>query len=350
MKRKNLIQVVLACLLAAVIIVAFGCSGGTSGETENQSESNEEVFRWTFQIWDSSLMEIGAESQVEMVERIRERSNGRLIIDLAVAGSLGYNGFDHHKVTSDGLVEMGEIMGAALIEVPEFGLFSHMMFFKSIQDVYKAADFVMPELEKALEEKWNVKLLGLSGRPPNLLHSTNKPFPTYESLRGATIRAWYPAMTEWVEEVGAIPVVTASSEIYTALSTGVIEANFSSPITQVDRKHYEVCEYTSTWPVTPVLHVVVVNRDAFNKLPNDLQKILVEEVHAERMRIRERTMDSETVYLKELSNLGVTIVEVPEEELAKGREAGKRVRERWLAEQPERIVNMHDEIIELLGY
>jgi TRAP-type C4-dicarboxylate transport system substrate-binding protein len=350
LKRRFVISLVLVCFVV-VGIIGTGCTAKNENASGTQNSESQKVYRWRYQIWDPSLNEIGAQSQLEMCERIKERSNGRLIIDVHVSGSLGYNGFDHHKVTSDGLIEMGEVLIPAMAELPEFALFTNLMYFKNLQDVYTAADAVMPELKNAMENKWNLVMLGLSGRPADILHSTKRPFSTLDSMKGAKIRSFSSMSTLWLEEIGAVAVVTPASEIYTALATGVVEGNFASPITHIDRKQYEVCQYTNLWPVSPVLHAVFVNRDAFNSLPSDLQEILVEEVQKERANIREKTINSDKPALEKLQNEhGVTIVEISEEELTKGREAGARVLNKWLAEQPERVSEMLNKIEEILGY
>jgi TRAP-type C4-dicarboxylate transport system substrate-binding protein len=264
-----------------------------------------------------------------MAKAISERSGDRLHIDVSPSGVLGYSGFTHHRVTGEGLLEMGETVSAAAIEVPAFGAFSHVWLFKNAEDAMKGWNAVKPELDQAAG-KFNTKVLAAMFRPLDVLHTTKRPFPTLESFKGAKIRSWHPLLSDWLKEAGAVPMVIPYAERYTSLATGVVEGNFASPVSQLDNKDYEACKYTHSWVGSVPIYVTFVNLAAYNALPPDLQKILTEEAaKMERDVTKQHLVPGAEGALKKLRSLGVNIVEVSPEEMAKGMQAGKAVQKRW---------------------
>ncbi len=284
-----------------------------------------------------------------MANAIFERSGGRLLIDVYPVTALGYSGFTHHRVAGEGLIEMGEAISAAAREVGVFGVFSHVLLFENAEDSIIGWDIAKPLLDKGAAS-FNTKLLAAVMRPLDVIHSTKKPFPTLDSMKGIKIRAWNDLIASWLTEIGAVPVVIPYAERYTALATGVVDANFASPVSQIDTKDYEVAPWTNLWPVTVPIYTTFVNLDAFNALPKDLQDILLEEGAKMEADVRAELLGTAQPSLDKLEGFGVTIVEVAPAELEKGRLAGELVQARWLETAGPEANELIIKVKEALGY
>ena len=126
----------------------------------------------------------------------------------------------------------------------------------------------------------NVKVVHFSAIGPTILHSKMS-IGSLEDLKGKRIRGMGMS-NKALEMLGAVPVALAAPEMYTALERGTIDGYAGIPFDSISAlKFQEVAKYL-TDPglgqfVTPG---IVMNRDLYNSLPEDVKKVM-EEVNAE---------------------------------------------------------------------
>jgi len=127
---------------------------------------------------------------------------------------------------------------------------------------------------------------------------TKEPIESVEDFEGLKIRA-PGAYGKFLRKLGASPVSLAWSEIYTSLSTGVIDGSIgSNMIDHRDGNHVEVANYMYPMPLAgaQVLPIIVNNR-AWNKLSPDLKAIVkaATTVHAKEQMTKSRLWESQAV-------------------------------------------------------
>ncbi|MGE5254557.1 MAG: TRAP transporter substrate-binding protein DctP [Planctomycetaceae bacterium] len=119
----------------------------------------------------------------------------------------------------------------------------------------------------------------------NILYYTEKIYPTamigkkpirkIEDFKGYKIRS-SGAIADMLRDLGAAPTMVQGSELYLSLQTGVVEgAHWGAAQGALTMKLCEVAKYY----IQPNLamsgtDVIIINKDAFNALPKDLQIIL----------------------------------------------------------------------------
>jgi TRAP-type C4-dicarboxylate transport system substrate-binding protein len=328
-------------IIALVLLVAASGAASASGRSEAPQ-------RWRFAIYDPTLESILGQIWVKFAKSVGERTNGRLLIEVSPAGALGYSGFTHHQVVGDGLLEMGETIVAGALEIKPFSVFAQMMLFENEVQAGRAWDASKDLLEQAAA-RINARPVAALPRPPDFLNTTRRPFNTLETFKGARIRSWNAIMSDWLSRVGAQPVAIPYAERYTALSQGVVEGNFASPISQLDTKDYEVTRYTNLWPGPVPIFITFVNVNKFKALPPDVQKILMEEVNAAEAAGRKQLYGSMESSLKQLTDKGVTIVRPPQAELAKGRQVADQVMNDWRKGAGDLGNEVLDRVLKTLG-
>lgn len=110
-------------------------------------------------------------------------------------------------------------------------------------------------------------------------HFTNnrKPINTLDDMKGLKMRVpGLPVIIRCFEKFGVLPTPVSFSDLYTALQTGMVDAQ-ENPVAQIDdSKFYEVQKYLSLsdHQVTPV--GLVIGKSSFEKLPADFQKALAD--------------------------------------------------------------------------
>ncbi|TYL49332.1 C4-dicarboxylate ABC transporter substrate-binding protein [Marinomonas sp. IMCC 4694] len=127
---------------------------------------------------------------------------------------------------------------------------------------------------------------------------TKKPINSVEDFKGLKIRA-PGAYGKFLRNLGASPVSLSWSEIYTSLSTGVIDGSIGSNIIDHrDGNHVEVAKYMYPLPLAGAQVLpVVVNRNAWNKLSPDLQAIVkgATAIHAQEQMTKSILWESQAI-------------------------------------------------------
>lgn len=313
------------------------------------SQTSDKVYNWRFGIYFPSLSSLEGEHATKFVQAVRDRSNGRLLIKIFPGGMLGFSSFTHHRVVGDGLLEMGTTMSAAMIEAPEFEVLSQVLLFTTRDEAQKAFDMARPALEKASLAKFNSKLLGAI--IPEFDHMFSKvPLATVADWKGRKFRTWHKQLACWFEEMGATPMSIPYHEAYIALSTGQVEGNSGMLKAALDVKFNEVMEYVSSgWRPNMPIFVTVVNKDAWNSLPPDLQTILTEEGDKY---FQETSMDYWNAWpqsMEKLVALNVKKVDVSPAELEKGRNLARNCWNKWIAETTPEAASLMKDIMSALG-
>ncbi|MGQ9647631.1 MAG: TRAP transporter substrate-binding protein [Thermodesulfobacteriota bacterium] len=214
----------------------------------------------------------------EWAKEIEKRTGGKVQITVFPGGTLTpadkcYDGVV--KGISDiGFSVLAYTRGKfPLTEVSDLpvGLKTGLVASKVINEYYKK--FKPKEFDE-------VKIMYLHGHGPGILH-TKKEVKKLEDLKGMKIRCTGMA-AKIVGALGATPVAMPMGETYDAISRGVVDGSMAPQEALQGWKWGEVVKYTienfgSSYSTG---FFVVMNKDKWNALPPDVQKI-IEQVNEE---------------------------------------------------------------------
>lgn len=181
-----------------------------------------------------------------------------------------------------------------------------------------AEEFEITFKPKELDD---VKVLYLHAHGPGLLH-TKKPVRKLEDLKGMKIRAT-GLSAKVVKALGGVPVAMPQGGTYEALKKGVVEGTFGPMEVLKGWKQAEVVKYTTECYSVgyTTTFFVVMNRDKWNALPPDVQKIF-EAVSAKYVDITGKVWDQTDREAKKYAeSLGNTFIPLSNEESARWRKA-----------------------------
>ena len=224
----------------------------------------------------------------EWAKEIEKRTDGRVKITVFYGGTLTpadkcYDGVV--KGISDiGFSVLAYTRGKfPLTEVADLplGMKSGLVASKLINDFYKK--FKPRELDE-------VQVMYLHGHGPGILHS-KKEVTKLEDVKGMKIRCTGMA-AKIVAALGATPVAMPMGETYDALSRGVVDGSMAPYEALQGWKWGEVVKYTvEDWGASYSSGMfVVMNKDKWNSLPPDVQKI-IEQVNEEYIEKQGKTWD-----------------------------------------------------------
>jgi tripartite ATP-independent transporter DctP family solute receptor len=211
-------------------------------------------------------------------EGIEEKTDGALMVRL-VGPEVGSER-DLLEGASRGeyqIMQSGDMVIAQY--APKYGVTSVPFVFPDYESVAMAYDGKLGEkMNESLKENGNLRLIGRSLRGARLLTAT-KPIRTPADLNGVKIRV--PEIATWLtawQAVGAQPTPVAWSEVFTALQTGVVDAQ-ENPIAQIyEAKLYEVQDYIMMTEHLLAYFHWVINDDFLNSLSSEQQQIVLDVV------------------------------------------------------------------------
>ncbi len=163
-------------------------------------------------------------------------------------------------------------------------------------------------MNESIIKSGNMRLIGLSPRNPRNL-TANKPIKTPEDLKGVKIRV--PEIMPWVKvwrELGGLATPVAWPEVYSALQTGMIEAQENPVENILTGRIYEVQKYIMlTKHVYSFFHWLM-NEKFYQNLSKSDRKMILEAVDAQTKWGEDYVFSGEKEQLNQLQKLGMQVV------------------------------------------
>lgn len=319
-------MMVLALVLLAVSVI--GC--GPEEEAQNGEPAPDpepEKFSWRLQVAYSpgsveyQLMDV-------FVDRVRERSEGRLDIQYFSGGTL-IPVDDMLTATGKGTIEA--ILATGLYwtgVIPVANIEAGLPFLYS-GDINKAKELIyeggLIDIFREAYAEHNVYLLGLhswSGYPP--LKSA-KPVRTLADLEGLKVRI-IGGFAELLDLKGASTTWIPAGELYMALKLGTVDAVGYSVDAIRGMGLKEVMNYLIMPPLADhAFGHILINTDAWNALPEDLQKIVREAEEELSLLIYRQFAGEWQVVIDMAEELGYEVITLPDADVEKLKQAAVEV-------------------------
>jgi len=280
-----------------------------------------------------------AESYVELTkpgglwERlVYEKSNGRLLIDNKPRL---FPTKEILPAVGQGKVDVGFFPSAFMAGT--YPLFNYGAIPGLFDNIYEewavTSDPRVRELfNKAYREIGAVWLCDLASVANEGIWAAERKVDTVEKFKGLKARTSGFIQTKTLEVLGASPVTISITELEQALYRGTVDAITTGLTYGWLHGLTDLCKYVNVWPmVTPGFTFPwVMNAEAFDSLPADLQKAIVDATE-EATYLQYYGMICDRLYgLQGIAMTGCEIVNPSEAEIAKGKELTKPVRDEWL--------------------
>jgi TRAP-type mannitol/chloroaromatic compound transport system substrate-binding protein len=266
MKRRVFLFFLVVVIIASTFN-ALSCRGSSSAD-----------FKWRMAASFTEDNLYYSKCAQAICDRVRQLSNGRLIIEPFPAGKLA-EAFGVFDAVSSGQVEVGYSWpGYWSGKDPSFELFSSIPnnMVQSEWSIWLYGPSKGIDLWRELYIKYNLVPFpgGLTGAEFGIF--TNKPLRTLNDFKGVRIRM--PGMgAEVLKELGGIPVTIPQGQIKEALGKGEIDGfEYSTPaIDWMLGFDSKITPYVTlpSWHQPSAIGETIVNKDAWNRLPDDLKAI-----------------------------------------------------------------------------
>jgi TRAP-type C4-dicarboxylate transport system substrate-binding protein len=186
-----------------------------------------------------------------------------------------------------------------------------------------------PYWEKAMGERFSVIPIAVAQVEPRNIYA-RKPIKTLADLKGMKIRAQGPVETDFTRAIGATPVTTDWPEVYPALQQGVIDGYWVTHSATFNAKLHEVAKYEWDVGLGGATWYVIVNRAAFNKLPPELQKMVLELGREASEKVWARVDKDIKDFRARLEKVGMSFIPAPAEDMKVMVEKSKGLWNDWI--------------------
>jgi tripartite ATP-independent transporter DctP family solute receptor len=243
-------------------------------------------------------------------ERVKERSQGRIAIQVFTGDQLGPQKKVNEMVLSGASLMSATDYGQLSNFEPDFGVFAGPYIYPNVE---ASSKLFASDVYKELADKLGAR--GIKIIMPNGLFGlrhviASKPVRTPADLAGVTIRVpASPIMLATFTQFGARPTELPWGDVYNALQTNVVDAAEGPFGSIAGSKLNEVRKVISKTGHQMMFTAWVTSTAFFDSLPQDLQAILSEEGLKIAPELTAMTLETDSTYAEDLKKAGVEIVE-----------------------------------------
>ncbi len=274
---------------------------------------------------------IGGKWQSYWASEVERHSGGRLKVNIFFGGELGYKGPEVLEVTREGLAEVSgiaeTIIGGAIPEALVVGL--GFLMPEATQGEIVREDINRIIGDKLLEN-WNAVLAGYwPGIGQTII--TKEPILSVADLKEMKVRTSTAEQAKIVNLLGGFPQTLLFGEIYTSMQLGVVDGFITGARNVIDVKFYEVAGYVALPAVNSVWNGVIVNKDAFDSLPPDLQQVVLDAGEVTSLKALRDVAVDQLQLTNDLRKVGVEVTQLPAGELDQLRTQMVPIWDEWSA-------------------
>jgi len=350
MKVKKYLAILIVVLIAASLIVG-GCSSNpstttaittatatatttsTSTATSVTTATKTEVqqvynFKFTDQYTATQVTGVMDETLAKMIS---DKTNGRVKFTFYHTESLGKQA-EYLNMIKGGIVDVVNCSASLYpaqfemelgAENPGLGIVDRQMRLDLTWDMYNKGMFTGMAPYKALAF--------IATPPLNLFVKNN--VTTVAGLSGLKVRTTSTPMSNFIKAWGATPVTMPGSESYMSLERGIIDGTVTAYEAFMQMKMNEVCKYTITDSLAIGSMFVLMNKDKWNALPQDLQALVDQAVQDYRPVLISMTKEPDTSWTETVKKQGMTVYAFSPDEAAKLKALADPIKKAWIAER-----------------
>ena len=250
-----------------------------------------------------------------MGELLKERSGGRISIDVLNAAQLGQEK-DTIEQTRFGVIDMNRINLAPLNNlIPETSVPALPFIFKSTEHMRETMDGPIGEEILAAFEPHGLIGLAFYDSGARSFYNSKKPIVTVEDMKGMKIRVQQSDMfVGMVNGLGANATPMSFGEVYSGLQTGVIDGAENNWPSYESTKHFEVAPYYSLSQHSMAPEALVMSKIAWDKLTPEDQALVKQAAKDSVAKMRELWDAREAESRKMVEAGGAKVNEVNKEE------------------------------------
>ncbi len=208
---------------------------------------------------------------------VNEKTNGAVTVRIHSSAQFGQESEAIEQVQL-GIIDFTRVNSVVVANVsPSMGVFTLPYIFRNFEHKYKVLDGKPGDQVRADLNK--VGLIGFDymDAGSRCFYTRDKEIKSLADLKGLKIRVQPSHITiRMIELMGAIPTPMNYGEVYSALSTGIVDGAENDYVSYSTSGHYEVAPfYVEDNHLSPPA-ILLMNQDRFNSLAAEYQQAIQE--------------------------------------------------------------------------
>ena len=315
----SLLKVVKLTLIGICAAALFSC-GSNDEAQENSTAAPAQTYKWKLVTsWPKNFPGLGKGPET-FATYVNAMSGGRLEVTVYGAGAL-VPAFEVFNSVSSGSAQMGHA-GAYFWKgkIPAAPIFSAIPFGMNSTEMSAWLHYGGGlELWRELYEPFGVIPFAGGNSGVQMAGWFKKEINSMDDIQGLKMRI--PGLGgEVLKEVGGLPVTLSGGEIFTSLQSGAIDATeWVGPYNDLTFGLHNAAKYYyhSGWHEPGTQLEFIVNKEAYEALPEDLQKIVAVATRAVNQdMLDEYTSRNHNAMTQLIEEHGVTVLPLPDDVIA----------------------------------
>ncbi len=211
-------------------------------------------------------------------DELEKLTKGQVKVQIFHSGSLSSNEAELFQMAQSGAVDFG--IGATtyiLGWAPSAKVFDLPYLFEGVGHFKRVVQGKVGEILAKQVEDDGVVLLTYILPGVRSVFNTVRPINSIEDAKGLKIRSMQsPVYIDMFKNMGMLPTPMPSSELYTSLQTGVVDAGENDPASVVSWGWVDVIKYYSLNEHSISCNVMVMNKKRFDSFSPEMQKAIRE--------------------------------------------------------------------------
>jgi len=215
------------------------------------------------------------EGAQKFADEVAKATGGELTIVLHPGAALGFKGPELLKSVAEGQVAVAEIpTGMVEGDAPVLALTAQPFISTNTFEQRLLYQLAKPVYAENLK-KFNQMTLYTSVWPFSGIY-TQRPVKSESDLKGLKMRVYDGTGLTFGEATGIAARKMPFSEVYPAMKAGLLDSMYTSSVSGVDAKAWEVLKFFTPINIVGPVNMINVNLDAWNKLDKNTQVVVLE--------------------------------------------------------------------------
>ncbi len=210
---------------------------------------------------------------------LSERTQGQIEFVVSSFPNLGLSGPDTLSLIADGTLDSATVYGGYVGgEIPPIEIQNLWGIYFSREQEFAASQAIIKDIEDLVLAETGGVIINhnwYAGNDQFLF--CQEPVETLDDFKHKRIRSHSAALSDWLRGMGARPQYVAFVEVYDDLESGILDCGVTGTDAAYGQRWYEVLDYM-TGPLLSFPNTSnVINAEKWASIPEDLQKIVIEE-------------------------------------------------------------------------
>ena len=281
-------------------------------------------------------------------DRVKAATNGELNIVLHPGSALGFKGPELLRSVAEGQLAIAEVpTGMVEGDAPLLALTAQPFISTNAFEQRLLYQLAKETYAKDLK-RFNQITLYTSVWPFSGIY-TQRPISSEADLKGLKLRVYDGTGLRFGKATGIAARKMPFSEVYPAMKAGLLDSMYTSSVSGVDAKAWEILKYFTPINIVGPVNMINVNIDAWNKLPAKVRETVLEIAAEMEDEMWNLAGDMDRKSRETLEKNGMTVSTVSKAFRAELNALGENLRTTWVKKAGADAQKILDEYYKITG-